>query len=287
MLNKRSISNKRLLIRFLRYENYERIFIWSIAIFSLAIQPLLNTYYLSEATTFILLALSIISFVSLGFYKKHPKGSFFLVVASFGVILAISNAIFSATNGGGPILAVTQMFYSVVLIYRYGIKKTWWIPVFYVFCAYAHLFAFQSGKFSHWSIDDPISIKYALYFLLIGTALFVFSLTFSKKLNVASTRLTKTTERLQQTRDEVEKSTRELELAYKAIKKISNHNSHDLRRPVARILSLLQVYHDMGEELEVVESMIGKSLKEEINKAIQEMSIQLNDFEELLKVNRN
>lgn len=272
LIKNNSISRKRLLIQFLKFENYERIFIWSIGVFSLLIQPLLNTYYLSELTTFMLLGLSIISFISLGFYKKYPNTSFFIVVACFGLVLAISNAIFSATNGGGPILAVTEMFYSVVLIYRYGFRRTWWIPVIFVSGAYAHLFAFENQQFSHWVIDDPIAIKYALYFMLVGTALFVFSMSFSKKLNTLGAQLTNTTDRLEITKNEVAKSARDLELAYEAIKKISNHNSHDLRRPVARVMSLLQLYHDVGEELEVVESMLGKSLKGEIAKAIEEMN---------------
>jgi|GEM_PF-7008303 len=287
MINSQITDYKRILARFLTLENYEKLFIWSIAIFSLLIQPLLSTYNLSNFTAFLLLALSVISFLSIVLYNKFPKSSFLIVVISFGVVLTISNAIFSATNGAGPILAITEMFYSVILIYRYGIRKTWWIPAFFIIGAYVHLYAFESGTFSHWAIDDPIAEKYTIYFMLVGTALFVFSMSFSKKLKVVASRLTTTTSRLIETRKEVEKSTKDLELAYEAIKEISEHNSHGLRRPVARILSLLQLYKDMGEELEVVESVTGKSLKIEISKAIEEMNVQLQDFEELLKVNKN
>lgn len=218
-INTQKIGRIRLLLKFLSYKNYERIFIWSIGIFSLVVQALLNTYYLSPFTTTLLLGLSLISFLSLAFYKRYPQSSFLVVVAAFGIVLTISNAIFSATNGGGPILAITEMFYAVVLIYRYGIKKTWWIPVIFIIGAYVHLYAFESKQFSHWVIDDPEAIKYTFYFLMIGTALYVFSISFSKKLNILGSRLTTTTDRLQETRNELEKSTKDLELAYESIKK--------------------------------------------------------------------
>lgn len=287
LINTQKIGGIRLLLKFLSYKNYERIFIWSIGIFSLVVQALLNTYYLSPFTTTLLLGLSVISFFSLAFYSRYPQSSFLVVVISFGVVLTISNAIFSATNGGGPILAITEMFYAVVLIYRYGVRKTWWIPVIFIIGAYAHLFAFESKQFSHWVVDDPEAIKYTLYFLMIGTALYVFSISFSKKLNILSSRLTTTTDRLQETRIELEKSTKDLELAYESIKKISNHNSHDLRRPLARVMSLLQLYNDVDQDLEMVETMIGKSLKEEIRAAIKEMQEELQDFEELTKISLN
>lgn len=52
-------------------------------------------------------------------------------------------------------------------------------------------------------------------------------------------------------------------------------------------MSLLQLYNDVDQDLEVVESMIGKSLKEEIKAAIIEMRDELEDFEELTKISLN
>lgn len=278
---------KRILLWFLNFKNYDFIFMWTMALFSILIQPLLNTYYLSSFTTVMLLCLSIISFICIAFYKRKPDLSLLVVIISFGIVLSISNGIFSASNGGGPILLVTEMFYSVVLIYRYGVRKTWWIPLIFITLSYVHLYSYESQLFDHWIIDDPIAFKYYIYFFIVGSALFIFSMSFSKKLDVLVKKLTIARDRLSETKDEVESQTKDLEKAYEAIKKISNHNSHDLRRPVARIIGLLQLYNDMGQELELVESMLGKSLQEEINLAMQEMQEELQEFEDLIKVNVN
>lgn len=263
----------------------ELLFMWITAIMAIAIQPLLRTYELSALLSIVLVVLSACSFTAIFTYKKHAKLSFYSVLFGFALTLILARFIYVSKNGGSPINAMAELFFCIFVIYRFGIKSSWWVPLTYILIAYLRLYAYEAGNFSHWVVDDPNAIRMLLFFLFVGAFLFLFTGIFSLKLGTLSTRLTNTTERYKTTLSLLEEENEQLENAFQAIKKISSHNSHEIRRPVARILAIIQMYEDMGKDEQLTNELMSIDMRMEIKKALAELSSEFKRFSAVTQSN--
>jgi signal transduction histidine kinase len=262
----------------------EYLFMWVSAIMALVIQPILQTYAISIPLSFFLSGLSIISWLCIYFYKKAPKISFYTVLIGFGSILVIARFLYSSEIGSSPVNSMAELFFCIVVIFRFGIKRTWWVPFSFIVLSYVKLHLFGLDLIPFATNDSLAASRLLLFFFFVGSFLYAFTSVFSIQLTTLISRLRKTTARYKDTILALEKENAELNKAYAAISEISSRNSHEMRRPVARVQALLQMYEDMGQDEALVNEMMNISLPTEIEKALNELQNQLQEFEQSILI---
>ncbi|MDV7393370.1 hypothetical protein RZS08_18500, partial [Arthrospira platensis SPKY1] len=105
-----------------------------------------------------------------------------------------------------------------------------------------------------WVIQNHHPILFSIALFATGIALFGLTAIFSDRMVELDRRLRHTSSELAKTQLELKKENDNLLRVYDELRKLAEHNSHELRRPVARIQAVINVYDDlMDQELDPFE----------------------------------
>lgn len=260
-------------------QRVDKIFIWMTAIMALVVQPLLRTYEVAPFLSYILVALSLASYASLPFYKTYPEQVFKGVAIAFGIVLLLARLSYTNSLGSSPVLAMAELFFSVMMIFRYGIKKLWWLPTAFLLLSAIRLYVIENQWFNHWAVDDPSGLSIIFFFFFAGFFLYLFTAFYTSRLQRVSARLDFTAKRMTQIAEQTKENTAILEQHYAILQELASHNSHELRRPVARIQAVIQLYDDLLDQEMDPHEMTGIPLRDELITNMKEVIREMDQFE--------
>lgn len=250
----------------------DQLFMIMLIILPVGIQPLFNSFEVAPALSIGLYILSILSFLSFLSYKKYPEITIKAISVAFGSLLIFARLTYTNEIGSSPVLSITELFISMMMIFRYGWQKVYWVPLGFILLSILRQVAFDMSWFSHWYVQDPPKLILVIFFALVGFFLQLFSSYYIVKLQKVSKRLMKSSNQLEDLIELQENENIQLERSIAELQDMSSRNSHEIRRPIARMQAVIQMYEDLQQSGLNPEEATGISIKDEFEKNLQEFA---------------
>jgi hypothetical protein len=219
-------------------------------------------------------------FIGLGFLVSYyPRLSIYTGISIFTLYLLFMHTQFSSYSGTAPIMQMTELLFSIFLIYRFGWKRIFFVPVLFVVFAILQFYLVRYGLSSATILHDPPLPALVLFYFLIGLSLLILSRFFKKRQEEYAEMMRQQNKERRNRRDElwIVKTQRKEQLT--RIYELSDRNSHRLRAPVARIMSLLELQKE-GVPAEMIELQLGQSVIKVILKALEELQSEIHHMQQ-------
>lgn len=254
--------------------------------FALIISISTNLFALFNNTWQVQLPFSIatvsLSIIGLGIKKPIIAGRFFLLCV-FLFTLFLTYVKFRITNasGSGAIQTLIEFSLSITVIYYFGLRKSFWLPLLFILTSVLRLYLMQTSFIAYMQIVETEFLRLnitatviLLYFLSISDG-------FRSRIISLFDSSSQVLESLERSKKRLEVDNLALQEAYKQIEDMATINSHRLRAPIARIQGLVHLINSLQEEQYNDELPV--DLSSEINRSLQELEDELNSFKSLIR----
>lgn len=272
------------------HENLEHIYLLSTLIVC-SISLILSEFNDTSSIAFL---------VSVGFIMLVSSSSFFLgkkikfllfniSISSTFVLLIYARLTFMDVTTTNPTLTLAELAISLTMIFRYGLKRTFWVPMVFLFTAFFAQYLLHKGvTFNALVLNEHSLLSFFILITFISYIFFI-SAAHAHKMNSLHTNLSYSNDDLEIINQDIKFEIVDISSSLDNLKQLSTINSHYLRAPIARIqgLLILQKCLKNDPENEGTENFnIGISIKDEIEKSYIELSKALDNFEKHLAVKK-
>lgn len=170
---------------------------------------------------------------------------------------------------------------SITVIYYFGLKKSFWLPLFFVATSVLRLYVMQTSFISYMQIIETEFLRVNITATIILIYFLNISETFRNRMVELFDRSSKISASLESSRKRLEVDNMALQEAYNQVEDMATINSHRLRAPIARIQGLVHLINSLQEEQ--YNEDLPVDLSSEINRSLQELEDELNSFKSLIR----
>lgn len=254
--------------------------------FALIISISTNLFALFNNTWQVQLPFSIatVSLSIIGLRIKKPiiaRQFFLLCVFLFTLFLTYVKFRITNASGSGAMQTLIEFSLSITVIYYFGLKKSFWLPLFFVATSVLRLYVMQTSFISYMQIIETEFLRVNITATIILIYFLNISETFRNRMVELFDRSSKISASLESSRKRLEVDNMALQEAYNQVEDMATINSHRLRAPIARIQGLVHLINSLQEEQ--YNEDLPVDLSSEINRSLQELEDELNSFKSLIR----
>jgi hypothetical protein len=240
-------------------------------------------FLIDDSTLFLyvlgLASLAIFFFLSYALYPYKPKWARFFGFFVITCTLIFLHFRFSSLHGTAPILQMTELIFSLFLIYRFGWKRVVFVPVLFVVFSFIEFYLIRQNMMETTILHDPPLPTLVIFFFIIGLSLLLLSNFLKKRLAFFIQQLSEQNKERLLKRDMLWQLKNQHLNHMKQLYKLSDSNSHRLRAPVARVLGLLGLYSELYS-VQMIEEEFGKSMTDLINTSLNEIQDEIEQMQQ-------
>lgn len=270
-------KNKFKHINFTDYALDRKIFLYFSIILAIGITFFINEKNL-HSYAIITLFLTFLFALTYLFYPINPKFTSVFGFFNTTLILIYLHFSFSSLSGTAPILLMMELLFCIFLIYRFGWEKVFLIPIVFIVFSCIHFYLIRSGTIQSIILHDPPLPNLVLFYFIIGLSLLVLSSFFKDRSTDFIQKLEDLNKERRAKRDELLRIKHKRSKQINHLYELSDTNSHKLRAPVARILSLVALFNEVPS-LEVLKEEFGLNMVESINQSVAEIENEILDMQ--------
>lgn len=218
-------------------------------------------------------------FLGVEHLKQKAIIACYVCIASF---LLYARLKYTSVNGASPYLSLVEISYSVILLYRFSNAVLMLLPISFLLLSILTPISMAYNWPNHWFVIELNGIKLIILFMLAGFSFFGIIRFFKRQLELRMLKAEQSFKRLRNTQQKLRISQKQLNNRLLAIRNLADRNSHEVRRPVARIQSLFQVMDECHMSIEEMQADAAINVREVSLKSLDELDYQLNYLHQLL-----